>query len=69
MVQQQKEKEFMELKMSDNVTIRQHASKFMELFRFVPKFVSSEKLKMRRFEESLTFYIRNQLVGQSIHTY
>jgi len=37
--------------------------------QFVPKFVSSERLKMKRFEKGLAFYICNQLVGQSIHTY
>ena len=41
----------------------------MELSRFAPDFVASEKLKMRRFEEGLAFYIRNQLAGQSIQTY
>ena len=63
LVQRQKEKEFMELKMSGNMTLMQYASKFTELSRFVPKFMSSERLKMRKFEEGLTFYIRNQLTG------
>ena len=58
-VQRQKEKEFMELKMSDIMTVLQHASKFTELSRFIPEFVSSERLKMRRFEEGLAFCIRN----------
>ena len=49
MVQRQKEKEFMELKMSGSMSVMQHASKFTELSRFVPEFVSSERLKMRRF--------------------
>ena len=49
-VQRQKEKEFMELKMSGNMIVMQYASKFTELSRFVPDFVSSERLKMRRFE-------------------
>ena len=62
-VQQQKEKEFIELKMSGSMTVMQYASKFTELSRFVPKFMLSERLKMRRFEEGLGFYIRNQLVG------
>jgi len=55
--QGQKEKEFMELKISSDMTVMQYASKFTELFRFVPEFVSSERLKMRRFEEGLAFYI------------
>jgi len=67
-VQRQKEKEFMELKMSSTMTMMQYASKFTELSRFVPEFVLSERLKMRRFEEHLAFYIRNQLAGQLILT-
>ena len=63
MVQRQKEKEFMELKMSGTITVMQYASKFIELSRFLPEFISSERLKMRRFEEGLAFYIRNQLPG------
>ena len=50
-VQRQKEKEFLELKMSGNMTVMQYARKFMELARFAPDFVASERLKMRRFEE------------------
>jgi len=49
-VRKQKEKEFMELKMSGNMTVTQYASKFTELSRFFPEFVSSKTLKMRRFE-------------------
>jgi len=58
-VQRQKEKELTELKMSGTMIVMQYASKFTELSRFVPEFVSSERLKMRRFEEGLAFYIRN----------
>jgi len=68
-VQRQKEKESMELKMSGNMTMMQYASKFTELSRFVPELVSSERLKMRRFEEGFAFYIWNQLAGQPIWTY
>ena len=49
--------------------VMQYASKFTELSRFVSKFVLSERLKMRRFEEDLAFYIRNQLARQQILTY
>ena len=42
---------------------------FTDLSRFVPEFVSSERLKMRRFQEGLAFHIRNQLAGQPILTY
>ena len=55
--------------MSGTMTVMQYASKFTELSRFVPKFVSSERLKMRRFEEGLAFYMWNQLAGQPILTY
>jgi len=54
--------------MSGNMTVMQYASRFTELSKFVPEFVSSEKLKMRRFEESLACYIRNQLARQPILT-
>ena len=47
----------MELKMSGAMTVMEYASKFTELSRFVPEFVSSERLKMRGFEEGLAFYI------------
>ena len=59
----------MELKMNGSMTVMQYASKFTELFRFVPEYVSSERLKMRRFKEGLAFYIHNRLVGQPILTY
>jgi len=36
---------------------------------FVPEFMSSERLKIRRSEEVLAFYIPNQLAGQPILTY
>jgi len=53
----------MELKMSDNMTVIQYATKFTELSRFAPNFVATEKVKMRRFEKGLAFYIWNQLAG------
>jgi len=59
----------MELKMSDSMTMLQYASKFIEQSMFVPEFVSSKGLKMRRFEEGLAFFIRNELAGQPISTY
>jgi len=54
-----KRRKFMELKMSGTMTMMQYASKFTKLSRFVPEFVSFERLKMRKFEEGLAFYIRN----------
>jgi len=68
-LQRQKEKEFMELKMTGNTTVIQYASKFIELSRFAHDFVAFERMKMRRFEEGLAFSIRNQLAGQPIKTY
>jgi len=59
----------MELKMSGTMTVMQYANKFTELSKFVPPLVSSERVKMRRFEEGLAFYIQNQLAGQPILTY
>jgi len=53
----------MELEMSGNMTVIHYASNFTELSRFVPEFVPSERLKIRRFEEGLAFYISNQLAG------
>ena len=69
MAQWQKEKEFMELKMSGRMTVMQYASKFTEQSSFVLEFVSSERLNMRRFEEGLALDICNQLASQPIHTY
>jgi len=37
--------------------VMQYASKFMELSRFVPEFMTSERMKMRIFREALSFYI------------
>ena len=54
-VQRQKEKEFMELKITSNMTVMQYASKFTELSSFVLEFVSFERSKMERFEEGLAF--------------
>ena len=58
----------MKPKMSGSMTVLQHASKFIELSRFVPEYMSSERLKMRRSKEGLAFYICNQLDGQPILT-
>jgi len=55
--------------MSGSVTVMQYASKFTKLSQFIPEFVASKRMKMRRFEEGLTFYIRSQLAGQPKLTY
>jgi len=57
-IQQEKEKEFSELRMIDNMVVLYYASKFTELPRFVPEFVAAKRMKTRRFEEGLAFYIR-----------
>jgi len=41
--------------------VMQYASKFTELSKFVPKFMSIERLKIRRFEEDLAFHIRKSV--------
>jgi len=55
--------------MIGSMIVMQYASKFTELSRFIPEFVASEWIKMRRFEEGLALYIQCQLTGQPIHTY
>ena len=40
----------------------EYASKFTKLSLFVPEFVASERMKMRRLEEGFTFYICNLVV-------
>ena len=56
----------MELKRIGNMMAMQYTCKFMELSRFASDFVVSKRLKIRRFEEGLAFYIRNQLAGEPI---
>jgi len=68
-VQRQKEKEFMQLKVNGNMTMMQYASKFTELSRFVLELLSSKRLKMRRFKQGSAVYIQNELAGQPILTY
>jgi len=51
------------------MTIMQYISKFTKLSWFIPNFVATNRMKMRRFEEGLAFYICHQLAGQPIHTY
>jgi len=55
--------------MSGSMTVIKYASKFTELSMVISEFVSSKKLKMRRFEEGLVFYIHSQLASQPILTY
>jgi len=37
--------------MIGGMIVMQYASKFAELSRFLPEFVSSERMKMKRFDE------------------
>jgi len=55
--------------MTINKTVMQYASKFTKLSTFALDFIASKRMKIRTFKEGLEFYIRNQLVGQSIKTY
>jgi len=41
--------------MSASMIVMQYACKFIELSRFVTEFVSPERLKIRRFEESFLY--------------
>jgi len=45
----------MELKITNNMIVTKYASKLTELSRFVPKFMSFERLKIRRCGEGLVF--------------
>jgi len=47
----------MKLKMSGNMTVMQYASKLVELLRLAPYVVAPRRMKMRRFEDGLAFYI------------
>jgi len=49
--------------MSVDMTVMQYGSKFIELSGLVPEFMWSERLKIGRLEEALSFYIRNELAG------
>jgi len=53
--------------MIENMIVEQYASMFTELSQFVSNFMVNERMKMRRFEEALAFYIRHQLASQPIH--
>jgi len=52
--------------MIGNMTVMQYASKFAKLSRFIPYFIASKKMKIKRFEDGLVFYIRNQLAERPI---
>jgi len=49
--------------MTKVMMVMQYAMKLIELSRFVPKFAASQRMIIRRFDECLVFYIRNQLAG------
>ena len=44
----------------------QYAIKFVKFSRFVPKFVASERMKVRRLDEVLAFYSHNYQVNPFI---
>ena len=49
--------------MIESMTGIQYASKFIELSRFIPKFVASEMMKIGRFDKGLALYVCNQLAA------
>jgi len=49
----------MQLRMGGSMMVMQYANNFIELSRFVNAFMSSERLKMRRFQDDLPFCICN----------
>ncbi|XP_057247494.1 uncharacterized protein LOC130589884 [Beta vulgaris subsp. vulgaris] len=53
-LQEKKESEFLYLRQG-KMTVVEYAAKFMELSRFAPELVSSEKFKTSRFFEGLNF--------------
>jgi len=55
--------EFLTLR-QDNLLVMEYASHFAELWRLAPKYVAMDHMRMLRFEEGLTPYIRNQLARQ-----
>jgi len=65
-VVQVERKKVIQLRMGRSITVLQYVIKFTKLTWFIPKFVSTKRLNIRRFEEGLAFYIRNQLAGQPI---
>ena len=52
-IRQQKESKFLVLNMTGSITMKQYANKFIELSQFVPKYVASEMLRIRKFKEDL----------------
>ena len=69
MIQRQKKKEVTELRMTGSMIVMQYASKFTKHSQFVPEFMASEQMKMRRFEEGLAFIFNNNwLANPSIPT-
>ena len=49
--------------MTHNMTGTQYVAKFIQLSYSTPDFDANKRVKMRRFEEALPFYIRNQHTG------
>ena len=58
-IQRQKKKDFTELGMTKNMIIMHHAGKFVKLTRFIPNFIASKRMKIRRVEGGLAFHIKN----------
>ena len=62
------ELKFLELK-QENMTVAEYEAKFTELSRFVPKFVSTDAKRARRFQQGLKQWIQNRVVVLEITNY
>ncbi|KAF5442876.1 hypothetical protein F2P56_035488 [Juglans regia] len=52
-----------------NLTLEQYAAKFMELGRFAPHLITTEKMQAQKFQTGLNPRIRNYVVGFCIHNF
>ena len=66
-LQKQKQREFLTLR-HGNLSVMEYANRFAELSRFASEYVTTDRMRMLRFEEGLAPYIQNQLAGQPVQT-
>ncbi|KAL8147548.1 hypothetical protein AgCh_005033 [Apium graveolens] len=67
-MQTQMEMKFFELK-QENMTVGEYEKKFMELSRFVGKYVDSEEKRAKRFQPGLKPWIRSRVAAFELTTY
>ena len=67
-LQKAKENEFIQLHQG-GMSVLEYASKFMELFRFAPTFVTDERLKMNRFKAGINPCIKETMFVQQYTFY